>query len=127
VSETSPEDFRGAFDQCDIGDFAVGDFMLVEAKRAQFAARLRDWRAAEFRIVIYFQTEGEIERFREIMGETIAGIELLEGTLPRGFVFPDGKLVVSPARNCLELPTHGRGGSNARQLSRNAPRSISAS
>src|SRR3989440_1563754 len=39
-----PEDFRGAFDQCDIGDFAVGDFMLIEAKRAQFAARLRDWR-----------------------------------------------------------------------------------
>src|SRR5207302_2547948 len=25
-----PEDFAGAFDNCDIGDFAVGDFMLVE-------------------------------------------------------------------------------------------------
>jgi transcription-repair coupling factor (superfamily II helicase) len=37
------EDFRGAFDECDIGDFAVGDFMLVEAKRSQFSARLRDW------------------------------------------------------------------------------------
>ncbi len=35
-----PEDFRGAFEECDIGDFAVGDFMLVEAKRAQFSARL---------------------------------------------------------------------------------------
>jgi transcription-repair coupling factor (superfamily II helicase) len=103
------EDFRGAFDQCDIGDFAVGDFMLVEAKRAQFAARLRDWRAASFQILIYFQTEGEIERFREIMGETIAGIELLEGTLPRGFVFPDGKLVVlSGAELFGRYTTHGR-------------------
>jgi transcription-repair coupling factor (superfamily II helicase) len=115
------EDFRGAFDHCDIGDFAVGDFMLVEAKRAQFAARLRDWRAANFRIVIYFQTEGEIERFREIMGETITGIELLEGTLPRGFIFPDGKLVVlSGAELFGRYTTHGRRRlQRAEQLSRN--------
>jgi transcription-repair coupling factor (superfamily II helicase) len=119
--ENKPEDFRGAFDSCDIGDFAVGDFMLVEAKRAQFAARLRDWRAAEFRIVIYFQTEGEIERFREIMGAAIAGIELLEGTLPRGFVFPDGKLVVlSGAELFGRYTTHGRRRlQRAEQLSRN--------
>jgi transcription-repair coupling factor (superfamily II helicase) len=116
-----PEDFRGAFDQCDIGDFAVGDFMLVEAKRAQFAARLRDWRAADFRIVIYFQTEGEIERFREIMGDAISGIELLEGTLPRGFVFPDGKLVVlSGAELFGRYTTHGRRRlQRAEQLGRN--------
>ncbi|HEX8898514.1 MAG TPA: transcription-repair coupling factor, partial [Chthoniobacterales bacterium] len=30
LGENKPEDFRGAFDSCDIGDFAVGDFMLVE-------------------------------------------------------------------------------------------------
>jgi transcription-repair coupling factor (superfamily II helicase) len=117
-----PEDFRGAFDECDIGDFAVGDFMLIEAKRSQFAARLRDWRAADFRIVIYFQTEGEIERFREIMGDAIAGIKLLEGTLPRGFVFPDGKLVVlSGAELFGRYTTHGRRRhlQRAEQLSRN--------
>src|SRR3989440_26563 len=121
LGENMPEDFRGAFDSCDIGDFAVGDFMLVEAKRAQFAARLRDWRSAEFRIFIYFQTEGEIERFREIMGDTIAGIELLEGTLPRGFVFPDGKLVVlSGAELFGRYTTHGRRRlQRAEQLSRN--------
>ena len=116
-----PEDFRGAFDQCDIGDFAVGDFMLVEAKRAQFAARLRDWRAAEFRIVIYFQTEGEIERFREIMGDAVKDIDLLEGTLPRGFVFPDGKLVVlSGAELFGRYTAHGRRRlQRAERLSRN--------
>ncbi|MFZ1220538.1 MAG: transcription-repair coupling factor [Chthoniobacterales bacterium] len=104
-----PEDFRGAFEECDIGDFAVGDFMLVEAKRAQFSARLRDWSAGGFRVVLYFQTEGEIERFREIMGEAMEGIELLEGTLPRGFVFPDGKLVVlSGAELFGRYTTHGR-------------------
>jgi transcription-repair coupling factor (superfamily II helicase) len=103
------EDFRGAFEECDIGDFAVGDFMLVEAKRAQFSARLRDWSAGGFRVVLYFQTEGEIERFREIMGEAMEGINLLEGTLPRGFVFPDGKLVVlSGAELFGRYTTHGR-------------------
>jgi transcription-repair coupling factor (superfamily II helicase) len=103
------EDFGGAFEQCDIGDFAVGDFILVEAKRAQFSARLRDWRAAEFRIVIFFQTEGEIERFREIMGDAVAGVELMEGTLPRGFVFPDGHLVVlSGAELFGRYTAHGR-------------------
>ena len=115
------EDFRGAFDQCDIGDFAVGDFMLVEAKRAQFSARLRDWRAAEFRIVIYFQTEGEIERFREIMGDAVKGIDLVEGTLPRGFVFPDGQLVVlSGAELFGRYTAHGRRRlQRAEKLSRN--------
>ncbi|HKP02184.1 MAG TPA: transcription-repair coupling factor [Chthoniobacterales bacterium] len=104
-----PEDFQGAFEDCDIGDFAVGDFMLVEAKRAQFSARLRDWGAGGFRVVIYFQTEGEIERFREIMGDAMKGVEVLEGTLPRGFVFPDGKLVIlSGAELFGRYTTHGR-------------------
>ena len=116
-----PEDFRGAFDQCDIGDFAVGDFMLVEAKRGQFSARLRDWRTAGFRILIYFQTEGEIERFREIMGDAVKDIDLLEGTLPRGFVFPDGKLVVlSGAELFGRYTAHGRRRlQRAERLSRN--------
>ena len=105
------EDFWGAFQDCDLGDFAAGDFMLVEAKRAQFAARLREWRAAGSRIVIYFQTEGEIERFREIMGNasTLDGIELVEGTLAHGFCFPDGNLVVLSAAELFgRYPAHGR-------------------
>src|SRR5205814_10008673 len=42
--EVGPEDFSGAFQDCEIGEFAIGDLMLVEAKRAQFAARLNEWR-----------------------------------------------------------------------------------
>src|ERR671919_35461 len=70
--EIGPEDFSGAFEDCEAGEFAIGDLMLVEAKRAQFSTRLEGWRANKARIVIYFQTEGEIERFREVMGETPA-------------------------------------------------------
>jgi len=104
------EDFGGAFQDCEIGDFAVGDFMLMEAKRAQFAARLRQWRAKQARVVIYFQTEGEMERFREIMAApALDQVELLEGTLARGFCFPDGNLVVLSAAELIgRYPAHGR-------------------
>ena len=98
--EEGPEDFSGAFQDCGIGEFGVGEFILMEAKRAQFIARLREWRRNQARVVIYFQTEGEIERFREIVGEkdrALEGIELVEGTLARGFCFPEADLAVLSA------------------------------
>jgi transcription-repair coupling factor (superfamily II helicase) len=95
--ETGPEDFSGAFQDCEIGEFAVGDLVLAEAKRAQFVERLQEWRASDAKIVIYFQTEGEIERFREIMTGAIDGVDFVEGTLARGFCFPAAHLVVLSA------------------------------
>ena len=95
--ETGPEDFSGAFQDCEIGEFAVGDLVLAEAKRAQFVERLQEWRGNNAKIVIYFQTEGEIERFREIMAGAIDGIDFVEGTLARGFCFPATNLVVLSA------------------------------
>src|SRR5437867_8316079 len=85
--------------------------MLAKAKRAQFAARLREWRTNKAKIVIYFQTEGEIERFREIMDEkdTINSVDLVEGALGRGFCFPAANLVVLSATELFgRLATHGR-------------------
>src|SRR5947208_11456756 len=85
--------------------------MIAEAKRAQFAARLREWRTNKAKIVIYFQTEGEIERFREIMDEkeTLDSVDLVEGTLARGFCFPAANLVVLSAAELFgRLAAHGR-------------------
>ena len=95
--ETGPEDFSGAFQDCDVGEFAVGDLVLAETKRAQFIERLKEWNAIDSKIVIYFQTEGEIERFREIMGDGIEGVDFVEGTLSHGFCFPAANLVVLSA------------------------------
>src|SRR5207249_7048127 len=110
-TEWGPEDFSGAFQDCEIGEFAIGDLMLAEAKRAQFAARLREWRTNKAKIVIYFQTEGEIERFREIMDEkdTLNSVDLAEGALARGFCFPTANLVVLSAAELFgRLAAHGR-------------------
>jgi len=109
--ETGPEDFSGAFQDCEVGELGIGDLILIEAKRAQFSRRLKDWRAQKAQIVIYFQTEGEIERFREVMGEKEAlnEVDLLEGTLARGFCFPAANLVVLSAAQLFgRLAAHPR-------------------
>jgi transcription-repair coupling factor (superfamily II helicase) len=108
--ETGPEDFSSAFEDCEIGEFAVGDLVLAETKRAQLVERLKDWRADNAKIVIYFQTEGEIERFREIMGGAIDGVNFVEGTLSRGFCFPAANLVVLSAAELFgRFAAHSRG------------------
>ncbi|HWY52383.1 MAG TPA: transcription-repair coupling factor [Chthoniobacterales bacterium] len=96
--ESGPEDFSGAFPDCDIGEFAVGDFLLAEAKRDQFIKRLNEWRENNAHIIVYFQTEGEIERFRELISaDALREIDLVLGTLARGFCFPPANLVVLSA------------------------------
>ncbi len=110
--EEGPEDFRAAFVDCEIGEFDTGEFVIAEAKRRQFFSRLTTWQESGARIAIYFQTEGEMERFREIMGEagiSLGRIELIEGTLARGFCFPAANLVVLAAAELFgRAPTHGR-------------------
>jgi transcription-repair coupling factor (superfamily II helicase) len=115
--QTGPEDFTGAFEDCDIGEFAAGDLALAEAKRAQFIERLKEWRANNTRVVIYFQTEGEIERFREIMAGATEGVDFVEGTLQRGFCFPAANLVVLSAAELF-----GRFAVHARRHLRRAER-----
>ena len=115
--DTGPEDFSGAFQDCDIGEFAAGDLVLAEAKRAQFVERLKEWRTNNASIVIYFQTEGEIERFREIMAGALDGLDFVEGTLARGFCFPAANLVVLSAAELF-----GRFAVHARRHLRRAER-----
>ncbi len=106
------EDFSGAFVDCEIGEFDTGEFLIAEAKRQQFFSRLTNWRGEGAQIAIYFQTEGEIERFREILADAKiepTGLELIEGTLARGFCFPAANLVVLAAAEIFgRAPTHGR-------------------
>jgi transcription-repair coupling factor (superfamily II helicase) len=106
------EDFSAAFVDCEIGEFDTGEFVVAEAKRQQFFSRLTNWQESRARVAIYFQTEGEIERFRELMSDaniSLGEIELFEGTLARGFCFPAANLVVLAAAELFgRPPTHGR-------------------
>src|SRR5205823_13624654 len=57
--ETGPEDFSAAFQDCEVGEFAGGDLVLAEAKRAQFVERLQEWRVEDGDSVFYFHAYGE--------------------------------------------------------------------
>src|SRR5437763_11823873 len=84
--------------------------MLEETKRSQFIDRMKQWRNVHATVAIYFQTEVEMERFREIISaDALAGINLLEGRLSRGFCFPAANLVILSANELLgRFPIHGR-------------------
>src|SRR5206468_736190 len=56
------------------------------------------WRKNNSRIVIYFQTEGETERFRELISaDALENVDLVLGTLARGFCFPAASMVILSA------------------------------
>jgi transcription-repair coupling factor (superfamily II helicase) len=112
------EDFAGAFTDCDIGEFGFGDFALAEAKRDQFIRRLKAWRETQAHVTIYFHTEGEIERFRELAGaDVLDRVDLVEGVLSHGFCFPAANLVVLSAAELF-----GRFAPHARRRLRRAER-----
>ncbi|HET9418898.1 MAG TPA: transcription-repair coupling factor [Chthoniobacterales bacterium] len=117
--EQGVEDFSGALQDCELGEFAIGDLAIAEAKRAQFLTRVEQWRSAQAKIVIYFQTEGEIERFRELLGgeRALADVDLVEGMLARGFCFPAANLVVLSAAELF-----GRFAAHTRRRLRRAER-----
>lgn len=109
-SHEHSEDFSGAFLDAEAGEFSDADFMLGAAKRTQFSRRLEQWREEGSEITIYFQTEGEIERFRELFSTAaLAGVALVEGTLNQGFTFPAAKLVLLSGNELIgRFPAHGR-------------------
>ena len=77
-----------------LGVYATGDFILQEARRESFRRQVGEWQDAGWRVVMFFNTEGEIERFREIMPEVAARLDCRLGQLNHGFTLPAARLAV---------------------------------
>ncbi len=89
------EDFTTAFLDHGLGEFEAGDFVVDEMKRERFFAQLRAWRLDGWRVYIFCNNEGEIERLNEIIPPVEADpLRFTIGPLARGFVFPTGKIAV---------------------------------
>ena len=106
-----PEDFaaRSRIARSANSPWATSCWWKRSARNSPRACRNGETPAA--RIVIYFQTEGEIERFREIMGDASAltASNWWKEHSPRGFCFPAGNLVVLSAAEIFgRVHTHGR-------------------
>ncbi len=96
-AEAAPENFDTACHPEPIGTFEAGDFIVQEGKRRAFTDQLSEWRAQAWRVVMFFNNEGEIERFRELLREDKVDPALLEmrlGQLTGGFAIPSARLAV---------------------------------
>ena len=89
------EDFSTAFFNHGLGEFEAGDFVVDEFKRERFFAQLREWRTESWRVHVFCNNEGEIERLRDLVPPVEAdALSFTVGTLGRGFTFPAAKIAV---------------------------------
>jgi len=89
------EDFTTAFLDHGLGEFEAGDFVVDEMKRERFFAQLRAWRLDGWRVHIFCNNEGEIERLNDLIPPVETDpLRFTIGALARGFVFPAGKIAV---------------------------------
>ena len=89
------EDFSTAFYDHGLGEFEAGDFVVDEIKRERFFDQLREWRTDGWRVHVFCNNEGEIERLRDLLPPVESdALHFLIGTLNRGFACPAAKVTV---------------------------------
>ncbi|MEM7601697.1 MAG: transcription-repair coupling factor, partial [Verrucomicrobiota bacterium] len=97
VAEPIEEDFSGACFDNPLGEFGAGDFILQETRRDEFSRQLKSWREEKWKVLMAFHSDGEKERFAELVFENAWDdgflIPML-GNLSRGFTIPDAKVAV---------------------------------
>ncbi|MGB8168692.1 MAG: transcription-repair coupling factor [Chthoniobacteraceae bacterium] len=89
------EDFSTAFFDHGLGQFEAGDFVVDAVKRERFFAQLREWREGGWRVHVFCNNEGEIERLHDLVPPVEADpLTFTIGTLAGGFTFPAAKIAV---------------------------------
>ena len=91
------ESYEGACYDNPLGEFGVGDFILQENRREEFASQISEWQAERWTVLMVFYSEGEKERFTELIFEKAwdqGYLQPMIGTLSRGFTIPDAKIAV---------------------------------
>ena len=91
------ENFDTACHDEPVGSFEAGDFVLQEKRRAEFVNQLCRWHAEGWRVCMFFNNEGEIERFNELIRSEALDEGFLEiqlGQMTRGFTVPAARLAV---------------------------------
>ncbi len=91
------ENFDTACHDEPVGSFEAGDFVLQEKRREEFVLQLCRWHAEGWRVCMFFNNEGEIERFNELIRNEALDEGFLEiqlGQVTQGFTVPAAKLAV---------------------------------
>ncbi len=98
ISNNAPEAAidAGIYD-CPLGVFDPGDFVQQDARRQAFTSQVAEWYHSGWTVTMCFHSEGEVERFRELIGSEIIDtghLQVALAPLPRGFTMPDAKLAI---------------------------------
>ena len=88
-------DFRSAMYGSPLGSFEAGDFVLQESKRHHFHQQVAEWHNDGWDVHIVFTNKGELERFAELMGESLFDTLIPSiGDLSQGFTVPSARLAI---------------------------------
>ncbi len=91
------EDFSGACFENPLGEFGAGDFILQETRREEFSRQLKEWKKEKWTVLMAFHSDGEKERFTELVLENAwddGFLQPMSGTLSRGFTIPEARVAV---------------------------------
>lgn len=73
------------------------DLLLHEQRRALLLKHIEDWRAEQWRIIIFCNNEGECQRLKEILADEsgrVTGIDFRIGHLASGFTILEDRLAI---------------------------------
>jgi transcription-repair coupling factor (superfamily II helicase) len=123
-----PEDFSMACHEEPFGNFDVGDFILQQARHETFSRTLSQWHSEDWKAFIFFNNEGEAERFRELVAESGAlpdpGFPInIIGKIQHGFTIPSVKLAVIASSELFGRYTASRARRNFNRQRREMSRS----
>ena len=93
------EDFSTACHEVPFGSFEAGEFILQQARYQNFSKTLSDWNASRWKVFMFFNNEGEIQRYNELTEDintaTSPNYPITQlGNIPNGFIVPSAKIAV---------------------------------
>ncbi len=97
ASSEEEEDFSAACFDHPIGNFEAGDFILQEQRRDDFNRQLKEWKKDKWQVLMTFNSDGEKERFTELLGKGAwkgGFLKSVAGSISRGFTIPEARLAV---------------------------------
>lgn len=91
------ENYTAAFYDNPLGNFNAGNFILQQSRHDQFIKQISEWKQAGWQVLIAFHSQGEMDRFDELLSEASIDQSALQhfiGDLNQGFTIPDIKVAV---------------------------------
>ena len=99
LEDDGAEDFSTVCFGSPLGTFDAGDFILQESRREEFDKQMNEWQEKSWTVAMSFNSQGEIDRFRELLAEETklidsGALQIFMGQLSHGFAVPAAKLAV---------------------------------